>query len=50
MCDLLFWLDTFLLPSNSSDWVRIPANVVTSALWGVVLGGAVCLLALRPDR
>ena len=41
---VLCWVDALFLPPGTSDAVRIPANVATSALWGLLVGLALVRL------
>jgi len=42
MSKVLFWIDTLVLPAGTSDAIRIPANLATTALWGLVVGLVLC--------
>jgi hypothetical protein len=50
VCTVLFWADTLFLTPTVSDWVRLPVNLLTSALWGLLAGAALCGLVCRPRR
>jgi len=44
---VLCWVDALFLPPGTSDAVRIPANVATTALWGLLVG--VLIVRLRSN-
>ena len=38
ICRVLFWIDTIFLPRGTWDGVRIPVNLLTCVVWGLVVG------------